>query len=1101
MKHLLFWLVLCCLPFAVKAQKNKNKATKNTQKAPEPKSDLPSLGALKFRNVGPALTSGRIIDIAVNPKKPYEYYVAAASGNVWKTTNGGTTYQPIFDNYGSYSIGCITLAPSNSNIVWVGTGENNNQRSVGYGDGVYKSEDGGKSFKNMGLKTSEHIGMIQVHPDNPDVVYVAAYGPLWKEGGERGLYKTEDGGNTWTCILEIDEHTGISEVHLDPRDPNLMYAVSHQRRRHVFTYLGGGAGSGIHQSKDGGKTWNKLGGGLPSGEFVGRIGLDISPANPDVVYAIVEASKDKKGVYRSTNRGASWTKRGGYSTSGNYYQEIYCDLFDVDKIYSMNTWLHHSIDGGKTFNRTGETFKHVDNHCIWQDPQHPDHWIVGCDGGIYETWNHAKDWQYKANLPITQFYKVAVDNAEPFYNIYGGTQDNNSMGGPSRTTNSAGIPNSDWYITNGGDGFESQIDPTDPNIVYAQAQYGWLVRYDKKSGERVGIKPSSGAGEAPYRWNWDAPLLISPHNPQRLYFAANKVFRSENRGDDWDVISDDLTQQIDRNQLKVMGQLWTPEAVMKNKSTSMYGNIVALDESPLQENLIYIGTDDGVLHRTEDAKTWTKLNLPAGVPANTYVNALITSKHDASTVYAVFNNHKNGDFKPYAYKSTDKGATWKAVNGNLPERGSVYDLAEDHVDPNLLFVGTEFGCFVSKDGGAGWTQLKAGLPTIAIRDVEIQARENDLVLASFGRGFYVLDDYSPLRNYKKEDKEQLVVMYPVKKSLIFIERNPLGGRSKASQGASYYAAKNPPVGAVFTYLLNDTTMVTRRDLRFKAETDLRKKKEDIRYPTLEELRQEDLEQKPFVLATIRNSRGEVVRRLRTTPSKGMNRLVWDFRYESLMPTVLKPRTAGRYSSVPTGALAAPGTYTVELAKVQDGKVTQLTEPVQFEIESLNNATLSAEDKDALTEFEVKLSKMRRAGRAVIAVHGDLKKRVQHLHEAVLYTPESDLALLEKVEGLRLRLETLGTTLMGDATRSSRDIESEPSLLERMEMPIWSMWNSTSAPSESTRANYLKAGQAFEKFLADLRSVQTDLEAVEKQLNELGAPYTPGRMQIPDWKLE
>ena len=1101
MKQFLFWAVLCCLPLASMAQKNKKKTNKNTTTTAKSDDALPSLGALKFRSVGPAFTSGRIIDMAVHPDHPHVYYAAAASGNVWKTSNGGTTYEPIFENYGSYSVGCITLAPSNPNIVWVGTGENNNQRSVGYGDGVYKSEDGGKSWKNMGLKTSEHIGMIQVHPTNPNVVYVAAYGPLWKSGGERGLYKTEDGGKTWSCILEIDEHTGVSEVHLDPRDPNLMYAVSHQRRRHVFTYLGGGPGSGIHQSTDGGKTWKALKSGLPSGDFVGRIGLAISPVNPDYVYAIVEASKDKQGVYRSTDRGASWTKRGSYSTSGNYYQEIYCDRFNVDKIYSMNTWLHHSIDGGKTFQRTGETFKHVDNHCMWQDPRQPDHWILGCDGGIYETWNHAKDWQFKANLPITQFYKVAVDNAEPFYNIYGGTQDNNSMGGPSRTTNSAGIVNADWYITNGGDGFESQIDPTDPNIVYAQAQYGWLVRYDKKSGERVGIKPAPSIGEAAYRWNWDAPLLISPHNPQRLYFAANKVFRSENRGDDWDVISDDLTQQIDRNQLKVMDRLWTPEAVMKNKSTSIYGNIVALDESPLQENLLYIGTDDGLLHRSEDAKTWTALKLPAGVPANTYVNAILTSKHDASTVYVVFNNHKKGDFKPYAYKSTDKGATWKAVHGNLPERGSVYDVAEDHVDPQLLFAGTEFGAFVSKDGGDNWTQLKSGLPTIAIRDIEIQPRENDLVLASFGRGFYVLDDYSPLRNYKKADQEKMAVLYPIKPAWIFIERNPLGLRSKASQGASYYTAENPPVGAVFTYLFNDTTLVTRKDLRYKAEAAAQKDKKDITYPSMDELRQEDWEQKPFVVMTIRNDRKEVIRRIKTTPGKGMNRLVWDFRHESLVPTTLKPRTAGRYSSVPSGALAAPGQYSAQLSKVQDGQVTVLTEEVAFEIKSLNNATLSADDKAALTAFEVKLSEMRRAGRAVIAVHSDMKKRVQHLQQAVLYTPEADLSLLKQVETLRLRLEELGVTLLGDASRSRRDVETEPSLVQRMEMPIWSMWGATSAPAESTRANYLKAGLAFEKFLLDLKTSKDDLEKIERQLHEAGAPYTPGRLQIPDWKME
>ncbi len=1101
MKQLWIWALCCLLPTLLVAQKKKKNSSKKEQTTTEMKAKTPSMGALKFRNVGPAFTSGRIIDLAVHPQKPYIYYAAAASGNLWKTSNGGTSYEPIFDSYGSYSIGCITIDPNNPNTLWLGTGENNNQRSVAYGDGVYKSMDAGKSWKNMGLKSSEHIGMIQVHPNNSDVVYVAAYGPLWKEGGERGLYKTVDGGNNWELILEIDEHTGISEVHLDPRDPNLMYAVAHQRRRHVFTYLGGGPGSGVHQSKDGGKTWTRLASGLPSGDFVGRIGLAISPVNPDYVYAIVEASEGKNGVYRSTDRGASWTKRGGYSTSGNYYQEIYCDRFDVNKVYSMNTWLHHSIDGGKTFVRTGESLKHVDNHCMWQDPNHADHWIVGCDGGLYETWNHAQDWQFKANLPITQFYKVAVDNATPFYNIYGGTQDNNSMGGPSRTTNSAGIVNSDWYITNGGDGFESQIDPTNPDIVYAQAQYGWLVRYDKKSGEQIGIKPSPPVGAKPYRWNWDAPLLISPHNPQRLYFAANQVFRSENRGDDWAVISEDLTQQIDRNQLEVMGRLWEPEAVMKNKSTSMYGNIVAFDESPLQENLLYAGTDDGLIHVSEDAKTWKKLAPIAGVPANTYVNALITSKHDAATVYAVFNNHKKGDFKPYIYKSTDKGATWTAVHGDLPERGTVYDIAEDHVDKNLLFAGTEFGFFFSKNGGQNWTQLKSGLPTIAIKDIEIQTRENDIVLASFGRGFYVLDDYSPLRNYKEADLEKPAVIYPIKDAWVFIERSPLGLTGRSMQGASYYAAENPPVGAVFTYLFSDTTMKTRKAMRQAQHAADRKNETPITYPSIDSLRQEDWEQKPYAIMTIRDKAGNVVRRLQTTPSQGMNRLVWDFRYESLMPIQLKKRKKGRYSSLPSGALAAPGVYTAQLSKVQDGKVTDLTEQVSFTIQSLNNATLSAEDKDALTAFQVKLSKMRRAGRAVAAVHSTMKNRVALLEQGIINTPSADLKLLEEAERLRLRLQELGVTLTGDASLSKRDIESAPSLLERMETPIWNTWEATSAPSKTAQDNYTRAGKLFEQFLKDLNVVKQDIEQLEKQLNDLGAPYTNGRMELPDWKME
>ena len=437
-----------------------------------------NISGLNLRCIGPALTSGRVADIAVNPNNHDEYYVAVASGGVWKTTNHGTNFTPIFDGQGSYSIGCVTIDPNNDQTIWVGSGENNNQRSVAYGDGVYKSLNGGQSWKNVGLKNSEHISKIIVDPRNSDVVYVAAYGPLWSEGGERGVYKTIDGGENWELIHSVSENTGAADLVMDPENPDILYVAMHQRRRHVFTYIGGGEESGLFKTVDGGKTWYEINSGLPKGKM-GRVGLAISPADPNYVYAIVEGEDDTKGFYRSINKGENWSKQSGYSTSGNYYQEIICDPLDKNKVFAMDTWLHHTEDGGKTFKATGESNKHVDNHCIWIDPNNTNHWIVGCDGGLYETYNHATDWDYKPNLPITQFYKVAVDNAEPFYNVYGGTQDNNSLGGPSRTINNAGILNSDWFITNGGDGFESQVDPKDPNIVYAQAQYGWLVRYDR----------------------------------------------------------------------------------------------------------------------------------------------------------------------------------------------------------------------------------------------------------------------------------------------------------------------------------------------------------------------------------------------------------------------------------------------------------------------------------------------------------------------------------------------------------------------------------------------------------------------------------------------
>ena len=458
--------------------------------------------AFKFRDIGPATTSGRIADLAVNPENKAEMYLALASGGVWKTSNNGTTWQPIFEHENSYSTGCIEIDPNNTNTIWVGTGENNNQRSVAYGDGVYVSRDGGKSWTNTGLESSEHIGMIAIDPRNSDHVYVAAYGPLWNKGGERGIYETKDGGKNWTRILEVSEHTGFNEIHMDPRNPDVMYATAHQRRRHVYTHLSGGPESAMYKSTDGGKHWDKVGGGFPGGD-VGRIGMDISPANPDVLYATVEGH----GMYKSTDRGESWSKQSGHETSGNYYVELIAHPTRVNTVYSMDTYAHVSIDGGKSFNRIPKKDKHVDNHCLWIDPANTKHMIIGTDGGLYETWDEMGSWNWRANLPTIQFYRVAVDNDWPFYNVYGGTQDNNSLGGPSQTINRRGIINSDWIVTNGGDGFESATDPEDPNIVYAQAQYGWLVRFNKQTGEKTPIQPQPRYKEAAYRWNWDAPIF------------------------------------------------------------------------------------------------------------------------------------------------------------------------------------------------------------------------------------------------------------------------------------------------------------------------------------------------------------------------------------------------------------------------------------------------------------------------------------------------------------------------------------------------------------------------------------------------------------------
>ncbi len=1071
------------------------------KKKAQPQEDLLeklSLSALKLRAIGPAVTSGRISDFAVNPEKSSEYYVATSSGGVWKTTNAGTSYQPVFDSQGSYSIGCVTMDPNNHNVVWVGTGENNNQRSVAYGDGVYKTEDGGKTWKNMGLKTSEHVGMIAIDPRDSDVVYVAAYGPLWRAGGERGLYKTSDGGKTWAAVLTISEHTGVSEVHLDPRNADVVYAVAHQRRRHVFTLVDGGPESAVYKSVDAGKTWKKITRGLPGGHL-GRIGLAVSPVNPDYLYAIVEAQSGKGGFYRSTNRGVSWERRGSYTSRGNYYQELFCDLKDINRVYSMDVYLQVTDDGGRTWSALGERHKHVDNHAMWIDPDNTDYYLVGGDGGVYESFDRGKTWKYMPHLSVAQFYKVAVDNTEPFYYVYGGTQDNYSLGGPSRNTSSHGIVNSDWFVTQGGDGFESQVDPENPNIVYAQSQYGNLTRFDKKSGERMGIRPKERKGEKSYRWNWDAPLLVSPHSHTRLYFAANKVFRSDDRGNTWKVISGNLTRQIDRNKLEVMGRVWPMDAVAKNASTSQYGTIVALDESQVQEGLIYAGTDDGLIQMTEDGGTnWRRIEKFPGVPDRTYVNDIIASLHEKNTVYAAFNNHKNGDFKPYILKSRDAGKTWTSISSNLPERGSVYALAEDHVSKNLLFAGTEFGLFVSVDGGQHWKQLKSGLPTIAVRDIAIQKRENDLALATFGRGFYILDDYTPLRYLNKEILSSESQIFPIKDALMYVESSPLGSggaAGKGFQGEMYFNAKNPPLGAVFTYHLKESVK-TLRDKRQEKEKKAFKEGKPVDYPTYDQMKAEEKEETPYLVFTILDEEGNVVRKLRTAARAGLHRIVWDLKYPAVSATNL--RDTNPASSGGSSTLALPGKYRVFLSMNAIDEVTQLSGPVDFNAVVLGNTSLPAEDRAELAAFQKMVRELSRALNAASSVVRELADKVRHYKVALKSVTVDDSQIYAQIRALEFEVNEIQIKLFGDRTLRRIDKDAEPGLSSRLNGIIRDQRRSTSAPTQTHRNAHLIVADEFSPILQKLKKlVEVDAKQIEKKLDEIGAPYTPGR--FPDWK--
>ncbi len=1080
-------LIVSCFAFS---GPKKEKAKTKTKEAVDTLINSSLVSGIKWRSIGPAFTSGRIADFAVNPDDPAEFYVAVASGNIWKTTNNGITFKPVFEKYGAYSIGCLAMDPKNPNVVWAGTGENNHQRALGYGDGVYKTVDGGKSWKNMGLKNSRQIGMILIDPRNSNVVYVAAEGSVWGPGGDRGLYKTTDGGKTWNKILEISENTGVNNIICDPRNPDILYATSEQRRRHVFTKIGGGPESSVYKSEDGGKNWRKIVKGLPSVDK-GGMGIAISPQNPDVLYLIVEAADGKGGFFRSTDRGESWNKMSDHHSSGQYYNEIYCDPVQFDKVYSVETFSYVTIDGGKTWKKLSNKNKHVDDHALWIDPNDNKHFMIGCDGGIYITYDDGTNWRFVSNLPVTQFYRVAVDNAKPFYNVYGGTQDNNTLGGPSRNLAREGVVSDDWIVTVGGDGFWVCIDPTDPNIIYSEWQYGNVVRYDKKSGERISIKPQPRKGEKTYRWNWNAPLIISPHSHTRIYMAANKLFRSDDRGDTWQVISDDLTARIDRHKWPVMGKYWGPDAVAKDVSTSLYGTIVSLDESPVKEGLIYVGTDDGLIQVTEDnGKTWRKISSFPGIPENTYVSDVLASRFDENVVYATFSDLKRDNFKPYILKSTDKGKSWTSISSDLPENGSVHTINQDFVNKNLLFAGTEFGAFFSINGGKSWVQLKSGLPTIAVHDITIQERESDLVIATFGRGFYIIDDYSPLRLLTEDLAKQDSYMFDIKDALLYIPKS-----NKGSQGATYYIAKNPKYGAVFTLYLKEVPK-TAKQLRQEQDKKLFKEGKPIPQPSWKALEDESKEVPPYVLLTVKDEKGDVVRTMTQKPSKGIQRFNWGLKYDN--PNIKDKPKFDPFAKDRGGVYVMPGKYSVEIAMVHNGKETLLGEKKDFVVKKVNNSTLSSDMSD-IVAFQKKVTKLSKAMNGTLKLTHDLMKEVNMMQQTALTLPGAHEKLMPALAKVKKELDDILFKFNGVKAKASWE-EIPPAdmpLMNRLYNIIYTQINSTSNITTTSKTGYEILKEEFPPVLEKVKKIATqEIVDMRKMMDEMNAPYTPCR--IPEW---
>lgn len=1046
---------------------------------------------LEFRNLGPALTSGRIADIAIHPDNENVWYVAVGSGGVWKTVNAGTTWTPIFDKEASYSIGCIILDPSNPRTIWVGTGENVGGRHVGFGDGIYVSHDDGKTWKNMGLKRSEHISKILIHPKNSDILWVAVQGPLWNSGDQRGLYKSEDGGSTWKKTLGNNVWTGVTDLLMDPRNPDVLYAATWDRHRTVAAYMGGGPGSGIHRSTDGGETWTKLTEGIPKSNL-GKIGLAMSPFNPDVIYAAIELDRKKGGVFMSANQGASWKKQSDAVSGGtgpHYYQELYASPHQEGKLYLMSNTVQISDDHGKTFRFMNEKNKHVDSHAMAFKKADPNYVLFGTDGGLYESFDLTQKWRYVSNLPLTQYYKVAVDDSEPFYNIYGGTQDNGSHGGPSRTRNEDGIRNGDWWITLGADGHQSATEPGNPDITYGEFQQGWLWRIDQTTGETVFIQPQPGEGDPYERFNWDAPILVSPHNPKRLYFASYRVWKSENRGDAWTAISQDLTRNQERLSLPIMGQQQSWDNPWDVGAMSVYNTITSLAESPKQEGLIYAGTDDGIIQITDDGGTsWRKVETGSikGIPATAFVNDIRADLFDAGTVYAVLDNHKYGDFKPYLIKSTDRGRSWTLINGNLPKRLLTWRLVQDHIKKELLFAATEFGIYFTPDGGTNWIQLKGGLPTISIRDITIQRRENDLVAASFGRGFYVLDDITPIREFTSQQLTGDASLFPVKDTYWYVENDGMYG-----QGDNDYKAKNPPFGAVFTYFLPEK-LKSLKETRQEKEKKLTQQKSAVPFPGWEALEVETQQDSISLLLTVRNSAGTVVNTEKGTNKKGFNRVSWKLDYPDRSGEPLKVKKSGDNFFGNT-VYATPGDYTVSLSKLVDGKLTQLAGPQAFKVVPLAEGALKGASYAEIDQFREGYQTFQQELSAANSVVSKRLQLVGAMKRALNKSTNPTAALSDRIHSTREQLLALQKELDGGKAKGEIGERSNPSPGDGNFIGQVALSSSTYGPTPNHKSALSRAQKQLTGIKTRLKTLADQvIPQLERDLRAAGAPWIEGQ---------
>ncbi len=946
--------------------------------------DRSVLAGLGFRNIGPANMSGRVVDLAVQASDPYTFYVATATGGLWKTADNGVTFAPVFEHEAVHSIGSVTVHQGNPDVVWVGTGERANRQSSSWGDGVYRSVDGGRTWANMGLRDSHHIGRIVLHPRNSNIVYVAAAGHLWGPNEERGLFKSTDGGATWANILYIDEATGVIDIAMDPSDSNILYAAAYQRQRTAFGFHGGGPGSGLLKSVDGGDTWLDLTEGLPSGDL-GRIGISIHRADPNIVYVSVEQGvrynastayeERRAGIYRSEDKGESWELMSDWNPRPMYASQILVDPNDDQRIYMVNAYSF-SDDGGRTFTRPGQSL-HGDDRIVWVDPSDSRHVMKGDDGGLGISYDRGLTWLYVTSLPVSQYYRVGVDMRTPYW-IYGGLQDNGSWAGPSASYESSGILNEHWIRVGGGDGFVNQVDPTDNRTLYTASQYLDLSRFDLVTRERTNIRPGSPQGHIAERrnwatWgntsarepmlgnamapaNWDAPFILSPHDPQTLYAGTNELWRSTDRGDTWTSLGN-LTTGVDRSALTIMGQRPNETTLSLDDGIPYYPTLSAIAESPVRRGLLYVGTDDGNVQVSQDGGiTWVNTaELFPGLPETLHVAAIEASRHQEGTVYVAFDGHRSNDFDNHLYRSDDFGATWASIVGNLPEGRVIRSVHEDPTNPRLLYIGTELGFFLSFDAGTTWLEFKNNLPRVAINDFVIHPRDNDLVLGTHGRGIWILDNITSLQELTPAVVASPSHIFSLEPATMIRYSN-----SKAHAGDMVFRGDNPPAGAIIDYYL-----------------------EQRQGPDVE------------VTLSIRDADGSPIVDLVPKRQRGINRVIWDLRYPRWAAPARPKRESEREPPRgPVGPFVVPGAYTVRL-EVDGRAVTQ-----ELQVHEDPRITVSGPQRREWTETLLDIGTLYEAA-------GTLIGRVDTIEERIAQRPRASSAGNRRV--LR-RAGTLKTTL-------------------------------------------------------------------------------------------